>query len=154
MPYFHSAINVFKLLLLSSGFDICSLLAKNRGENIVDMYFFFCHFRRGQWNEIQKPHKLTAAVHSFMVCPAFPLLPSWGQQRAGSPNRGLPLGDYNLWSISIIGGVCRDSYSNNYLNWTVSKATTPPSPLPNTQTVTFNRMSCSLPVHSKEIIDF
>lgn len=22
--------------------------------------------------------------------------------------------DYNLWSISIIGGVCRDSYSNNY----------------------------------------
>lgn len=32
MPYFHSAINVFKLLLLSSGFDICSLLAKNRGE--------------------------------------------------------------------------------------------------------------------------
>lgn len=41
MPYFHSAINVFKLLLLSSGFDICSLLAKNRGENTVDMYFFF-----------------------------------------------------------------------------------------------------------------
>lgn len=41
-------------------------------------------------------------------------------------DRRLPLSDSNLWSISIIGGVCRDSYSNNYLDQTVSKATTPP----------------------------
>lgn len=42
---------------------------------------------------------------------------------SSSLNRRLPVSDYNLWSISIIGGVCRDSYSNNYQDWSVSKAT-------------------------------
>lgn len=51
------------------------------------------------------------------------LPPSGWQQWAESPNRRLPLCEYNLWSISIIGGVCRDSYSNNYPDWRVSKAT-------------------------------
>lgn len=74
------------------------------------------------------PLEWTAAPHRSTLCPALPLLPSGWQQRTGSPNRRLPLSDYNLWSISIIGGVCRDSYSNNYLDWSVSKATNPPTP--------------------------
>lgn len=49
--------------------------------------------------------------------------PPIGQEVAavsGNINRRLPVSDYNLWSISIIGGVCRDSYSNNYQDWSVS----------------------------------
>ena len=61
---------------------------------------------------------------------AVPPLASGWQQWAGRPNRRLPLSDYNLWSISIIGGVCRDSNSNNYLDWSVSKATNIPTTLP------------------------
>lgn len=147
MPYFHSAINVFKWLLLSSGFDIHSenvslKIEKTKQKSRHRFFFFFsflCQFRPGQWNEIQKWSRTTrvktaAAPHSFMSGPAFLLLPSGWQQRAGSPNRRLPLSDYNLWSISIIGGVCRDSYSNNYLDWSVSKATNihPPPPQPPT----------------------
>lgn len=58
-------------------------------------------------------------------CPALPRLTSQRQQWANSADRRLPLSDYNLWSISVIGGVCRDSYSNNYVDQTVSKATNP-----------------------------
>lgn len=61
---------------------------------------------------------------------AVPPLTSGWQQWAGRSDRRLPLSDYNLWSISIIGGVCRDSNSNNYLDWSVSKATNIPTTLP------------------------
>ena len=145
MPYFHSAINVFKWLSLSSGFVIHSRndslkIEEEEKKKKVDTSLFLCQFRGGQWIELRceaKQHESTAARHSWTVRPAFSLLPSGWQQWAESPNRRLPLSDYNLWSISLIGGVCRDSYSNNYLDWSVSKATNIlPPPLPYTQTVT------------------
>lgn len=75
--------------------------------------------------------------HRASVCPALPPPTSRRQQWAGGADRRLPLSDSNLWSISIIGGVCRDSYSNNYLDQTVSKATTPP---PTTQRTNSERL--------------
>lgn len=113
-------------MLLSSGFNFhCENLSRtektNQGEKKYTFDFSLLHpFRQRQWNEmLERGTRLRLVLH-------FLLLPSGWQQWAESPNRRLPLSDYNLWSISIIGGVCRDSYSNNYLDWSVSKATNVP----------------------------
>lgn len=133
MPYFHSAINVFKWLSLSSGFVIHSrndLLKIEEKKKWTWVYFCVSSEEGSGLNWDVKPNNTSQqqlGTAEWWVL-HFPRLPSGWQQWAESPNRRLPLSDYNLWSISIIGGVCRDSYSNNYLDWSVSKATNiPPS---------------------------
>lgn len=81
MPDFHSAINVFILLLLSYGFNFHSENAPSaeKTKEKSTCMPFSCQFRRGQRNG----------------SPALPLPHSGWQQRAGS-NRRLPLTDYNL----------------------------------------------------------
>lgn len=123
MPYFPSAIDVSKWLLLSSGFDFQSKWFIKKvsgagagvGVTLLDSIGVTSNWKQ----ELESEHQASR-------CPAVPLSTSRGQQWAGGADRRLPLSDSNLWSISIIGGVCRDSYSNNYLDQTVSKATTPP----------------------------
>ncbi len=118
---------------------ICLPKIEKETKKAVKVFFFPVSTEEGsEMRYSREEHEFTAAPHSSVVCPAFPPLPSGWLQRAGSPNRRLPLSDYNLWSISIIGGVCRDSYSNNYLDWSVSKATNI-TPFPFTQTVTLHR---------------
>lgn len=126
MPYFHSAINVSKWLLLSSWFDFqwkWFIKKVGGGESggwgcrHLDVYVSL------QTSTVKRGAEQALTASSW---PALPPLTSRRQQWADSADRRLPLTDYNLWSISIIGGVCTDSYSNNYLDQTVSKATTPP----------------------------
>lgn len=145
MPYFPSAIDVSKWLLLSSGFDFQSkwfikkVWGRGWGVTLLDSI--------GVTSD--RKQKLESE-HQASVCPALPLAPSRRQQWAGGADRRLPLSDSNLWSISIIGGVCRDSYSNNYLDQTVSKATTPP---PTTQRTNSECLSPCSAGHWKGSID-
>lgn len=130
MPYFHSAINVFKWLLLSSGLDVggeIDLLKIGWGGGCLikaplpppttshQCSLPFVTSDEGSETRYSASSlQLQPTVQRWVS--ALPPLPSRGQQRAGGLNRRLPLSDYNLWSISVIGGVCRDSYSNNYLD--------------------------------------
>lgn len=154
MPYFHSGINFFKWLLLSSGFNFCSendSVKIEGGEQKCSFCFFWvcvcvCHIRRGQWKEIQKPHNLTASAHGFFLGPAFPLLPSGGQQRASSPDRRLCHSVIIIYDRFLLKVGCAERVTVIII-WNELFPSPP-------QTVTLYHMSCSLPVHSKEIIDF
>lgn len=108
--------------------------------------FRSCHCGRRRGRRKKRRRRRCWSQASF--CPALPQMTSRRQQWAAAADRRLPLSDYNLWSISIIGGVCRDSYSNNYLDQTVSKATAPP---PTTQHT--NSVHWCLPGHWEGIVD-
>lgn len=99
----------FRLLLLSLGFNFL------HGRPFFLRVFFLC---QSKWELHVGPCSTSAAQRVAAGSRKFP------------HHRKLPLSDYNLWSISIIGGVCRDSNSNNYLDWSVSKATSPQPPPP------------------------
>lgn len=139
MPYFHSGINFFKWLLLSSGFNFCS---ENDSVKIEggEQKCSFCFF----WVCVCVSHKKrpvkgdTKAAQFNSICPRLLLgscissASQWGAAASKQPwQKAVPLSDYNLWSISIKGGVRRESYSNNYLEWAVSK------PPPNSDFVSY-----------------